>query len=151
VHVDVVQPALVVDDATGRVVVQLDGPEAPRPYQLPTFERLVKNGFHFAHAWAQARIACPLHEEIKAHLYAINHIEFSPDSEHFVTCGLDKSVKVWHTASLTLLKVIDKARHAGHGTSVNRLLWSSFNKQLISASDDRSISVWNIHFEKQSL
>jgi WD40 repeat protein len=87
-----------------------------------------------------------LHEEVKAHLYAINHIEFSPDSEHFVTCSLDKSVKVWHTASLTLLKVIDKARHAGHGTSVNRLLWSSFNNQLISASDDRTISVWDVIF-----
>jgi len=95
--------------------------------------------------WA-AEANYPLHEEIKAHLYAINHIEFSPDSEHFVTCSLDKSVKVWHTASLTLLKVIDKARHAGHGTSVNRLLWSSFNKQLISASDDRTISIWDVIF-----
>jgi WD40 repeat protein len=45
---------------------------------------------------------------------------------------------------MQLLKVIDKARHAGHGTSVNKLWWSSFNNQLISASDDRSISVWEI-------
>ncbi|HWA32545.1 MAG TPA: WD40 repeat domain-containing protein [Cyclobacteriaceae bacterium] len=90
--------------------------------------------------------AYSLHEEIKAHLYAINHIEFSPDKEHFVTCSLDKSVKVWHTASLTLLKVIDKARHAGHGTSVNRLLWSSFDGKLISASDDRTISIWDVIF-----
>ncbi len=96
-------------------------------------------------AWSVSN-SYSLHEEIKAHLYAINHIEFSPDSEHFVTCSLDKSVKVWHTASLTLLKVIDKARHAGHGTSVNRLLWSSFNGQLISASDDRTISIWDVIF-----
>ncbi len=87
-----------------------------------------------------------LHQEIKAHLYAINHIEFSPDAEHFVTCSLDKSVKVWQAASLKLLKVIDKARHAGHGTSVNRLLWSSFNGKLISASDDRTISIWDVIF-----
>ncbi len=82
--------------------------------------------------------------EIAAHMYAINHIEFSPDAKHFVTCSMDKSIKVWDTEGLQLLKVIDKARHAGHGTSVNKLLWTSFESQLLSASDDRSISAWQI-------
>ena len=59
---------------------------------------------------------------------------------------MDKSVKVWQTADLTLLKVIDKARHAGHGTSVNKLLWSSYNDQVVSASDDRTISIWDVIF-----
>jgi WD40 repeat protein len=85
-------------------------------------------------------------EEVVAHMYAINHIEFSPDGKHFVTCSMDKSIKVWHTEELRLLKVIDKARHAGHGTSVNKLLWTTFNDQLLSAGDDRTISVWNIIF-----
>lgn len=82
--------------------------------------------------------------EVVAHMYAINHLEFSPDTKHFVTCSMDKSIKVWDTAELQLLKVIDKARHAGHGTSVNKLLWTSFESQLLSASDDRSISAWQI-------
>jgi WD40 repeat protein len=82
-------------------------------------------------------------QEIVAHLYAINHVVFSPDGKHFVTCSMDKSIKVWRTADLTLLKVIDKARHAGHGTSVNKLLWTD---HLISASDDRTISVWDVTF-----
>lgn len=83
--------------------------------------------------------------EIAAHLYAINHIEFSPDGKHFVTCSMDKSIKVWDLEGLKLLKVIDKARHAGHGTSVNKLLWTA--DQLLSASDDRSISAWDIEFQ----
>ncbi len=87
-----------------------------------------------------------LTKEVVAHLYAINHVIFSPDGKHFVTCSLDKSIKVWQAADLTLLKVIDKARHAGHGTSVNKLLWSSFNNQLVSASDDRTISIWDVIF-----
>lgn len=87
-----------------------------------------------------------LQTEITAHLYAINHLAFSPDGKHFVTCSLDKSVKVWQTDNLTLLKVIDKARHAGHATSVNKLLWTPFNNQVISASDDRTISVWDVIF-----
>ena len=85
-------------------------------------------------------------EEVVAHLYAINHIEFSPDGKHFVTCSMDKSIKVWDASALKLLKVIDRARHAGHGTSVNRLLWTNHHNQLLSASDDRSISVWQIIF-----
>lgn len=84
--------------------------------------------------------------EVVAHMYAINHLDFSPDGKHFVTCSMDKSIKVWDTEALKLLKVIDRARHAGHGTSVNKLLWTSFNNQLLSASDDRTISVWQIIF-----
>ena len=85
-------------------------------------------------------------EEVVAHMYAINHIEFSPDGKHFVTCSMDKSIKVWDASSIKLLKVIDRARHAGHGTSVNRLLWTDHHNQLLSASDDRTISVWQITF-----
>jgi WD40 repeat protein len=84
--------------------------------------------------------------EVVAHLYAINHLDFSPDGKHFVTCSMDKSIKVWDSGSLSLLKVIDRSRHAGHGTSVNRLLWTTFHDQLVSASDDRTLSVWNIIF-----
>lgn len=87
-----------------------------------------------------------LHQEVPAHLFAINDLRFSPDGKHFVTCSMDKSVKVWRTEDLTLLKVIDKARHAGHGTSVNKLLWSSETNQVISASDDRTISIWDVIF-----
>jgi WD40 repeat protein len=84
--------------------------------------------------------------QVVAHMYAINHLDFSPDGKHFVTCSMDKSIKVWDTEEFKLLKVIDKARHAGHGTSVNKLLWMSFNNQLVSAGDDRSISIWQIIF-----
>ena len=83
--------------------------------------------------------------EIVAHMYAINHVAFSPDGKHFVTCSLDKSIKVWETADFKLLKVIDKARHEGHGTSVNKLLWDG-SERLISASDDKTISVWSVRF-----
>ena len=87
-----------------------------------------------------------LKESIVAHMYAINHIDYSADGKHFVTCSMDKSIKVWDAETFKLLKVIDKARHAGHGTSVNTLLWSNHNNLLISGSDDRSISIWDIAF-----
>ncbi len=82
--------------------------------------------------------------EIPAHMYAINHISHSPDGRHFATCSMDKSVKLWDSSTFKLKKIIDRARHAGHGTSVNKLLWTSYQNQLISCSDDRMISVWEI-------
>lgn len=87
-------------------------------------------------------------KDIVAHMYAINNIDFSPNGKHFVTCSMDKSIKVWDAERFKLLKVIDKARHAGHGTSVNKLLWSGYNNALISASDDRTISLWDIQFNE---
>ena len=96
-------------------------------------------------AWDQLNDYAPV-ESIAAHMYAINHIEFSPNGQHFVTCSMDKSIKVWDAHEFKLLKVIDKARHAGHGTSVNKLYWSPYNELLVSCSDDRTISVWDLKF-----
>ncbi len=84
-----------------------------------------------------------LHTEVVAHMYAINSIDFSPNGQYFVTCSMDKSLKVWETKTFKLLKVIDKARHAGHGTSVNKVKWMS-NDRIASCSDDRTISIWSI-------
>ncbi|MBP9925747.1 MAG: WD40 repeat domain-containing protein [Cyclobacteriaceae bacterium] len=85
--------------------------------------------------------------EVAAHLFAINHIAFSPSGEYFATASMDKSIKIWKADELKLLKVIDKGRHAGHGTSVNKLVWTDFKNQLVSASDDRTISVWDLRFD----
>lgn len=92
-----------------------------------------------------------LQKDIVAHMFTINDIAYSPDGNYFVTCSMDKSVKVWDAYSFKLLKVIDKARHAGHGTSINRVLWSTYQNYLLSASDDRTISVWKLKFEEALL
>ncbi len=86
-----------------------------------------------------------IEDDIIAHMYAINDICFSPDMNYFATCSMDKSIKIWDYKKRSLLKVIDKARHAGHGTSVNKLLWTDFNNYIVSCSDDRSLSVWEIN------
>ncbi len=85
-----------------------------------------------------------LAHSVVAHMYAINHISFSPDGKCFLTCSMDKSIKVWDAEAVKLLKVIDRARYAGHGTSVNKLLWTSYQNQFVSCSDDRTLSVWKL-------
>ena len=84
------------------------------------------------------------HTSVVAHTFAINHIVYRADGQQFATCSMDKSIKIWDAATFRLLKVIDKARHAGHATSINKLLWTGYQNQLVSASDDRSLSVWSL-------
>jgi WD40 repeat protein len=88
-----------------------------------------------------------IEKSIVAHLYAINHLVFSPNGQYFATCSMDKSIKVWSVNDWQLLKVIDKARHAGHATSVNKIWWSSYENLLISGSDDRMVAIWELDFE----
>lgn len=109
--------------------------------------KFLLSGSRDAHmkVWASSS-SYELRADIVAHMYTINHIAFSPDGKHFVTCSMDKSIKVWDSHEFKLLKVIDKTRHAGHGTSVNKLKWTAFNNQLVSASDDRTLSIWEIIF-----
>lgn len=85
-------------------------------------------------------------KKIPAHMYAINNMSFNSQGTLLATCSMDKTIKIWDGATFKLLKVIDKARHAGHGTSVNKLFWSKNGDILVTGSDDRSISVWNLQY-----
>ena len=90
-----------------------------------------------------------LEENVVAHLYAINYLSFREDGQYLVTCSMDKSLKIWDMSSRNLVKVIDKARNAGHGTSINKVFWSTYSGVIVSVSDDRTIAIWQI--EAQTL
>ncbi len=90
-----------------------------------------------------------LQESIVAHMYAINDICFNPEGDLFTSCSMDKSIKIWDYKNRKLLKVIDKARHAGHGTSVNKVLWTPFHNYIVSCSDDRMLSIWDIKYDEK--
>jgi len=85
-----------------------------------------------------------LDHSVVAHMFAINSLSISPDHKFFVSGSMDKSVKVWELDSFKLLKVIDKSRHAGHATSVNKVLWTNYTNQMLSCGDDKKISIWDL-------
>jgi WD repeat-containing protein 61 len=88
-----------------------------------------------------------LEENIVAHMYAINYLSYRLDGRFLATCSMDKSIKIWDMHYRKLVKVIDKARNAGHGTSINKILWSTHSDHIVSVSDDRTISIWQIEAE----
>jgi WD repeat-containing protein 61 len=88
-----------------------------------------------------------LEENIVAHMYSINYLSYRMDGRLLATCSMDKSIKIWDVKSRKLLKVIDKSRNAGHGTSINKILWSTYSDRIVSVSDDRTISIWQIEDE----
>ncbi len=79
-----------------------------------------------------------------AHWFTINDIAFDPTGHWFATASRDKTIKIWDAANFELLKVIEVVRNRGHVNSVNRLLWTKHNNYLLSASDDRTMIVWEI-------
>lgn len=81
--------------------------------------------------------------DIPAHILHINHISFSPQGDFFITASMDKTIKVWGTQNMQLLKVIDKARYDGHLSSVNRCVWLTDNR-FATCSDDRTMMVWEM-------
>ena len=110
-------------------------------------ENLLCSGGRDAHLkfWNSSNYT--LDENIVAHMFAINYLSFKEDGKFLATCSMDKSIKVWDVENRKLLKVIDKARNAGHGTSINKILWSTYSGQVVSISDDRTISIWQIEAE----
>ena len=85
-----------------------------------------------------------------AHLYTINHIAFHPNGSLAATASRDRTIKIWDTQTGELLKVLNAARNGGHLNSVNRLLWLQYKNYLISASDDRTMIVWQPNSERYS-
>lgn len=79
--------------------------------------------------------------EKAAHWYTINDLALSPDGAYLATGSRDKTLRIWRTSDFQLVKALEVVRDQGHVNSVNSLLWLP-SGELISASDDRRLIVW---------
>jgi len=83
---------------------------------------------------------------IPAHLFAVNSIAFHASLPYFATGSMDKSIKIWGADDFKLYKVINREKgFSSHQLSVNKIAWNG--NQLISASDDKRVLVWDVSFD----
>ncbi len=109
-------------------------------------DRFLLSGGRDAHlkAWEIGESAPELVSDQPAHWFTINSIAFHPSGRWFATGSRDKTIKIWDAADFKLLQVLETVRDGCHINSVNRLLWHGYENYLVSASDDRSMIVWDI-------
>lgn len=79
-----------------------------------------------------------------AHWYTINDLLFSPSGKLLFSASRDKTIRIWDSATFKLLMTLDTIRDGGHVNSVNRLLWIAGTNKFVSASDDRSMILWEV-------
>lgn len=84
-------------------------------------------------------------DEVQAHNTTINTLIKIGESGLLASGCRDGSIRIWNSNDLELLKVIDLYLHSGHLRSVNQLIWSDFDKLMISCSDDKKIKTWSIN------
>ncbi len=82
---------------------------------------------------------------IPAHLLTINSLAVIPSLGLLASGSRDRTIKLWSTRSMKLLKVIEKSKLETHTYSINSLLWIPERSILISGGDDKQLFLWRIY------
>jgi WD40 repeat protein len=84
-------------------------------------------------------------KNIPAHLFSIYSIVFHPTLPYFASCSQDKSIKLWSSLDFKLVKILSNEKGTqGHFHSINKMIWSTDGRFLISTGDDRHVMIWSI-------
>ncbi|XP_063787242.1 WD repeat domain-containing protein 83 isoform X3 [Pseudophryne corroboree] len=70
---------------------------------------------------------------------AVRAVRFNVDGNYCITCGSDKSLKLWNPHKGTMLKT-----YSGHGYEVLDAAGSLDNSQLCSCSSDKTVILWDV-------
>lgn len=84
-------------------------------------------------------VPCQLVRIMECKQGAVRAVRFNVDGEYCMSCGSDKSVKLWNPHKGTLLHT-----YAGHGYEVLDARGSSDNSLIGSCGLDKSVMMWNV-------
>ena len=68
----------------------------------------------------------------------VNSVAFSPEGRRVVSGSIDKTVRIWNTATGEV-----KAELKGHTNDVNSVAFAQDGSQVVSGSDDNTVRIWN--------
>ncbi|WP_449437292.1 hypothetical protein [Pedobacter steynii] len=70
----------------------------------------------------------------------------TPPSLILLPAARTRSIKLWGANDFKLYKILSLEKNTeGHFHSINKLIWSSDGKYLISTGDDRQIMIWEFN------
>nr|CAB3267732.1 WD repeat domain-containing protein 83-like [Phallusia mammillata] len=70
---------------------------------------------------------------------AVRAVRFNTDGNYCMTCGNDKSIKLWNPTTQMLIK-----KYTGHGYDVLDAAGSNDNCQIASCGSDKSVMYWDV-------
>ena len=70
---------------------------------------------------------------------AVRAIRYNIEGDYFLTCGSNKTVKLWNAKTLKLLKT-----YLGHGDEVLDTKSTCDNSQIVSCGVDKTVILWDV-------
>lgn len=83
-------------------------------------------------------IECSMKIQQNAHLFPVWQVKFSHHGHYFVSCGHDKTVKLWTTEQSACLRIF-----VGHFSDVDCIAFHPNSNYVASGSSDRSVRLWD--------
>nr|XP_057947549.1 WD repeat-containing protein 1 [Doryrhamphus excisus] len=106
-----------------------------RPYRLATGSDDTSGSFYEGPPF---RFKCTLRD----HCQFVNCVRFSPDGSRFATAGADGQIFVYDGGNAE--RVCALGEEKAHKGGVYALSWSPDSSQLISASGDKTVKLWDV-------
>ncbi|CAI5961369.1 unnamed protein product [Closterium sp. NIES-64] len=88
---------------------------------------------------ASAKVRWREERALEGHEGAVLAVRYNPDGRYCLTCGKDRTVRLWNPATGLMIK-----SYVGHGREVRDVAVTSDNARLASGGAERGVLLWDV-------